>query len=84
VTYNKEVGNVLERFKSANSEATGQIFDTSPSFVRALDNPTAYGAPDATCVNQNGVSCLWYDTYHPGIAIHKLLAQAFYDSVHPL
>lgn len=50
--------------------------DTQAPFNTAINNPTAYGAPNAVCYNANGVSCLWWNNYHPGQAIQKLVAQA--------
>lgn len=41
-----------------------------------LDDPQAWGAPDAHCINANGVSCLWWDTLHPGQAIQGQLGDA--------
>lgn len=75
VTYNNRVRSLLAQFKAAYDDVEGQIFETAPTFQKAYANPQAYGAPDATCVNGDGVSCLWYDTYHPGIAIQKSLAE---------
>jgi phospholipase/lecithinase/hemolysin len=62
-------------FKSAHSGSTVYVYVTTTPFMTAINNPTAYGSPDATCYNANGVSCLWYNNYHPGQAIHKLVAQ---------
>ncbi|KAI9147574.1 Acetylesterase [Paramyrothecium foliicola] len=75
VKYNNGVKNLLANFMDEHEDVEGQIFDTAPAFQKAYANPQAYGAPDATCVNGNGVSCLWYDNYHPGIAIQKLVAE---------
>jgi phospholipase/lecithinase/hemolysin len=50
--------------------------NTTKVFNKALDNPTAYGAPNAVCYNSNGVSCLWWNDYHPGQAIQDLVAQS--------
>lgn len=73
--YNNLLSTAVANFKSANSGAKTYIYDTSTPFLTAIKNPTAYGSPDATCYNSNGVSCLWYNNYHPGQAIHKLVAQ---------
>ncbi|KAI1333235.1 hypothetical protein F5Y16DRAFT_407165 [Xylariaceae sp. FL0255] len=53
----------------------------TPSFTTVLSDPTAYGAPDATCYNSDGYSCLWYDNYHPGLVIHEFLGQALVEAV---
>ncbi|KAI0910775.1 hypothetical protein F4823DRAFT_347227 [Ustulina deusta] len=75
-TYNAALATRLATFKSAHSGVTAQLFDTTSTFETVLDNPTAYGASDATCVSSDGTSCLWTDTYHPGLVIHELLAEA--------
>jgi phospholipase/lecithinase/hemolysin len=75
VTYNNLIANNLATFKSSNSEVKAWIYDTAPPFNTVLDNPTAYGAPDNTCVNADGLSCLWYNNYHPGQKIHDLVAK---------
>ncbi|KAI1151032.1 carbohydrate esterase family 16 protein [Nemania diffusa] len=80
-TYNAQLATRLAAFKAAHSGVTAQLFDTAPTFTAVLDNPTAYGAPDATCVNGDGTSCLWADTYHPGLVIHELLAEALVKAV---
>ncbi|KAI8954820.1 carbohydrate esterase family 16 protein [Xylaria longipes] len=80
-TYNAELASRLATFKSKHSDVTAQLFDTAPTFTPVLDNPSAYGAPDATCVNGDGKSCLWADTYHPGLVIHELLAEALVKAV---
>lgn len=58
------------------SELRTWLFNTTTVFDEVLNNPTAYGAPDATCYDGNGVSCLWWNDFHPGQAIHKVLAGA--------
>ncbi|KAI0125625.1 hypothetical protein BJ170DRAFT_440402 [Xylariales sp. AK1849] len=73
-TYNSLVASNLASFKSKNSGITSWIVDTSVPFETAINNPTAYGAPNATCYNADGVSCLWFNNYHPGVAIQKLVA----------
>lgn len=42
--------------------------------TEVLDAPTTYGFPDATCVNADGATCVWWDDYHPGHKYHKLQA----------
>ncbi|KAI0486343.1 carbohydrate esterase family 16 protein [Xylaria cf. heliscus] len=80
-TYNAELASRLATFKSKHSDVTAQLFDTTPTFTTILNNPTAYGASDATCVNGDGTSCLWADTYHPGLVIHEHLAEALVKAV---
>ncbi|KAI1420387.1 carbohydrate esterase family 16 protein [Xylaria sp. FL1777] len=80
-TYNAALATRLAAFKSAHGDVTAQLFDTTATFETVLNNPTAYGAPDATCVSSDGTSCIWADTYHPGLVIHELLAEALVKAV---
>lgn len=90
--YNSLVRSKASAFKSANPGTTIWVVDTQLPFSTALNNPMAYGAPNNSCYNSNGVSCLWWvslllkwgiswllyrwNNYHPGMAIQKLVAQA--------
>jgi phospholipase/lecithinase/hemolysin len=56
--YNSKLASKLGAFKKANSGAKTLLVDTSVSFKKAINNPTAYGAPDATCYNSDGKSCV--------------------------
>lgn len=58
-TFNTQLANIISAFQSAHSDAVIASVDTQASFNTALNHPTAHGAPDATCYNTNGVSCLW-------------------------
>lgn len=80
-TYNAQLASRLAAFKAAHPDVAARLFDTTASFTAVLDHPTMYGAPDATCVNGDGKSCLWADTYHPGLVIHERLAQALVGAV---
>ncbi|KAK0649165.1 hypothetical protein B0T16DRAFT_349774, partial [Cercophora newfieldiana] len=74
--YNDAIATRLEAFKAANRGVTAILVDTAAPFNEALANPTEYGAPNATCYNGDGVSCLWFNDYHPGVAINRLVAEA--------
>jgi hypothetical protein len=74
--YNTAIARRLEEFTAQNSGVTAKIVDTLGPFDTALDNPTAYGAPDNECYNSDGMSCLWFNDYHPGVLINRLVAKA--------
>lgn len=78
--YNTALHERFTTFKAANSGATGQVFNVTPTFETVINDPTSYGATDATCQSGDGTSCIWTDTYHPGLAIHKLLGEAFIEA----
>jgi phospholipase/lecithinase/hemolysin len=73
-TYNTLLKAGVNAFKANSSGVTTWVFDTTGPFNTATNNPTTYGAPNATCFNGDGTSCLWFNNYHPGQAIHKLVA----------
>ncbi|THV44220.1 hypothetical protein BGAL_0698g00030 [Botrytis galanthina] len=75
--WNTLVKNTATQFQSERSGTTVKVIDTSIPFNTALNNPTAYGSPNAVCYNTNGVSCLWWNSFHPGQAVQKLVAAAF-------
>ncbi|OJD33590.1 gdsl-like lipase acylhydrolase [Diplodia corticola] len=77
--YNAALQERWTSFKAANAGASGQVFNTTPSFEAVLDDPTSYGAADATCQSGDGTSCVWTDTYHPGLAVHEVVAKAFME-----
>lgn len=81
--YNAALESGMTSFKANNSDITlGQVFNTTSYFWDVLDDPTSYGLDsDITCANADGTTCVWYDGYHPGQAIHKLVAQGFVEAL---
>ncbi|KAK4168475.1 SGNH hydrolase-type esterase domain-containing protein [Cladorrhinum sp. PSN259] len=73
-SFNSQLAARLEVFKQSKGDVQAAVIDSAGAIETAMANPKAYGAPDATCQNKNGKSCLWWDALHPGTAIHKLLA----------
>ncbi|KAK4665119.1 hormone-sensitive lipase HSL [Podospora pseudopauciseta] len=73
--YNAAIASRAATFQAANAGSVIKIVDTGVAFNEALDNPTEYGSPDAKCWNGDGVSCLWFNDYHPGIEINRLVAE---------
>ena len=74
--YNAALAARLEQFKTAHPDVEAVLVDTAPAFNEALASPAKYGAPNATCFNADGVSCLWFNDYHPAVAINQLVAEA--------
>ncbi|KAK7429777.1 hypothetical protein QQZ08_003622 [Neonectria magnoliae] len=72
--FNELLESKLAEFNQDNEGITSKIADTSVAFNTAVQDPEAFGAPDATCYNGDGVSCLWFNDYHPAVAIEKLVA----------
>lgn len=78
--YNAAIATRLVAFETKNSGITSKIVDTGAPFNKALDNPTEHGSPDASCFAEDGTSCLWFNDYHPGIEINRLVAEAVADA----
>ncbi|KAI1332479.1 hypothetical protein F5Y16DRAFT_178744 [Xylariaceae sp. FL0255] len=73
--YNDLLATNLASFEASNSGITAQLVNTTIPFQTAIDDPTAYGAANATCYDADGTTCLWWNNYHPGLAIQKLVAE---------
>ncbi|CVL02477.1 related to cellulose-binding GDSL lipase/acylhydrolase [Fusarium mangiferae] len=73
--YNHYLGKGLKSFLIQYKEARVWFVNSENAYSKALDNATIYGAPNSTCENPDGQSCLWWNNYHPGTAIHRLLAK---------
>ncbi|KAJ2904348.1 hypothetical protein MKZ38_008264 [Zalerion maritima] len=80
-TFNGLIDTYLASFQEDNAGVVATVVDTANPFYEAIDNPAEYGAPDATCYNEDGVSCLWFNNYHPGVAINELVAAAVQDAM---
>jgi len=59
------------QWAASNPGVTYEIVDTHSYFTTLLDNPTRYGAPNATCYDSSATKCLWWNNYHPGAAINQ-------------
>ncbi|KAF9878344.1 hypothetical protein CkaCkLH20_04382 [Colletotrichum karsti] len=72
--YNTIMETNFDDFKKSHPDIRAWLVRPSKSYEAALADPEAYGAPDTTCTNEDGLSCLWWNNYHPGIQIHRLLS----------
>lgn len=66
----------VSSFTASRPQAHVRVLDTGPVFNEVLDDPQKYGAPNSTCFNADGKSCLWFNDLHPGFEIHKAVAEA--------
>ncbi|KAJ5834537.1 Lipase GDSL [Penicillium robsamsonii] len=82
--YNAALKNMVYEFIADNSGTTTVLYDTFTFMGKVLDAPATYGFNDATCVNADGTSCVWWDNYHPGYAYHKLQAADMKEHMHSL
>ncbi|KAJ5795763.1 CAZyme family CE16 [Penicillium psychrosexuale] len=82
--YNSGLQSMISDFKSNHTDTTIVLYDTWSFMPKILDDPQAYGFPNATCFNKDGTSCIWWDHYHPGQNYHKLQAADMVQYLQPL
>ncbi|KAL2837132.1 hypothetical protein BJY01DRAFT_238013 [Aspergillus pseudoustus] len=71
-TWNEGLADRASAFSAAHADAVVKITDTQPVFNDLLDaDPEA-----AACYNADGVTCLWFNDYHPGLVIQDAVAKA--------
>lgn len=72
--FNDRLSARAQNFATSHAGIRWRYYDPAPAFNRVLDNPREYGAPNATCLALDGIECLWWNNYHPGIRIHEQIA----------
>ncbi|KAL4863792.1 hypothetical protein BDV12DRAFT_201726 [Aspergillus spectabilis] len=71
-TWNTRLAEKARDLAEAHPDAVVKVIDTQPAFNDLLDA----GGEAADCWNADGVTCLWFNDYHPGLAIQDAVAQA--------
>lgn len=59
--YNDALKSRVAKFAATNPLAKTYVVDTTVPFMKAIDNPKAYGADNATCFDESGTKCLWWN-----------------------
>ncbi|KAL4880344.1 hypothetical protein BJY04DRAFT_80403 [Aspergillus karnatakaensis] len=71
-TWNSRLTEKAADLSVAHPDADIRVIDTHPAFNDLLDaDPVA-----ANCWNGDGITCLWFNDYHPGLAIQDAVAAA--------
>ncbi|KAL4957540.1 hypothetical protein BDW69DRAFT_180465 [Aspergillus filifer] len=70
-SWNTGLNERADAFATAHSDAVVKITDTQPVFNDLLDA----GGEAADCYNEDGITCLWFNDYHPGLVIQDAVAQ---------
>lgn len=84
--WNAQLATRAKSFKASKSGSEVILSDTAKPWNTVINNPKAFGAKDDICVVCEGTpdqvcgvvpdqKCIWYNTYHPGTAIHKEIAK---------
>ncbi|KAF2456920.1 hypothetical protein BDY21DRAFT_386323 [Lineolata rhizophorae] len=74
--YNAALSAAAAAWQSEHPGTNVVMVDTQRPFNTAMDDPSAYGAENASCYDEDGETCLWWNDYHPAMAIHRLVAGA--------
>ncbi|KAL4914580.1 hypothetical protein BDW62DRAFT_190142 [Aspergillus aurantiobrunneus] len=69
--FNNQLQDAVTEWGSAHSDSRISVYDTWSLFTELLDHPREYGFLDATCI---GEGCVWWNSFHPMSALHRLLA----------
>jgi phospholipase/lecithinase/hemolysin len=73
-TFNSLLVQHFNKFVASHNEVLSHLINVDSAFDLVLDNPKRYGAPNTTCENTDGTSCLWRDDLHAGVQIHNQVA----------
>lgn len=71
-SWNTQLTQKADAFAANHTDAVVKVVDTQPAFNDLLDA----GGDAANCYNEDGVTCLWFNDYHPGLEIQDAVAQA--------
>ncbi|CRL17048.1 Lipase, autotransporter EstA [Penicillium camemberti] len=82
--FNAALKTMVNEFIADNSGTTTVLYDSFAFMSKVLDAPTTYGFTDASCINDDGATCVWWNDYHPGYAYHKLQAADMKEHMHSL
>lgn len=59
--YNDALRSRVATFATLNPTAKTYLVDTTAPFLKAIQEPQAYGADNATCFDASGTKCLWWN-----------------------
>ncbi|KKK16134.1 hypothetical protein AOCH_004991 [Aspergillus ochraceoroseus] len=82
--YNDQLRSMVTALGANNTGVTAVLYDSWSFMTAVLDNPVQYGFQDATCINEDGVTCVWWNNYHPSAKYHQLQAANMTSVLAPL
>ena len=83
-TFNGQLGQRIPQFTASHDGAVAATYDYHQWMQVVLDDAPASGFPDGSCVNGDGVSCIWYNDYHVGSRFNQLLAERMLPAMNSL
>ncbi|KAI0439838.1 hypothetical protein F4803DRAFT_529743 [Xylaria telfairii] len=82
--FNGQLAARIPQFTGSHAGSVAATYDYHRWMLLVLDSPNQWGFPDASCINGNGVSCIWWNNYHPGSRFNDLLAQRMLPAMNSL
>ncbi|OJJ83846.1 SGNH/GDSL hydrolase family protein [Aspergillus glaucus CBS 516.65] len=82
--FNENVELMVKNFTTNHEDTTTVLYDSWSFMTKVLNQPQKYGFPNATCVNDDGHSCVWWNSYHPTSKYHRLQAEDMKAHLKPL
>ncbi|KAJ5171996.1 hypothetical protein N7492_004589 [Penicillium capsulatum] len=73
--YNDALKTMAKSFNDDHKDAKVVVYDSWSFMSKILDSPQEHGFKDSVCQDKHGVSCVWYNDYHPGKKYHQLQAK---------
>ncbi|PWY91217.1 cellulose-binding GDSL lipase/acylhydrolase [Aspergillus heteromorphus CBS 117.55] len=73
--YNRNLESMVDSWTREKGDVTTVFYDSWSFMSKVLDDPTKYGFPNNTCIDDDGTSCVWWNDYHPGMKYHLLQAE---------
>ncbi|KAL2812914.1 hypothetical protein BDW59DRAFT_178367 [Aspergillus cavernicola] len=71
-SWNTMLSEKATAFAASHPDAVVKVVDTQPVFNEILDSDVEA----ANCWNEDGLTCFWFNDYHPGLVIQDAVAQA--------
>lgn len=82
--FNHVLRNSANAFTSAHAGSQISFLNTTTVFDSVLNSPVQYGAPNSSCWNSDGHTCLWSNDAHPATAIHQAVSEATYNQLNDI
>jgi phospholipase/lecithinase/hemolysin len=67
--YNAALKERVEKFAKANAGVKVAVVDTTAPFMEAISNPKEFGAENATCFDESGTRCLWWNDVSSSVSL---------------
>ncbi|KAJ5094835.1 Acetylesterase [Penicillium angulare] len=81
--FNEYLKLMILGFQDEHPEVKTVLYNSWNFMTKILDNPTKYHYPNSTCIDSDGTTCIWWNSYHPGLKYHALQAADMKSHLEP-